>query len=713
MRFPRSRGLIHGLLCAAVFCIVALLYQLELSGSAGQTLRRWEQRFRDLLTTTGRFVPPDERLVFLGIDSTSTSVSELDLATLYKDVPPDSPEARALTIMAAGWPWSREIYALLAERLLAAGARAVVLDLLLPKAGVGDETFQSAIRRHPGQILLGSNFVPELIGPGREAWALTLPSTTILPDVAPEHPAVGYVNFWADFDAIVRSAKHAASLDELQGGPAPGAPENSPRSLAARAAAFAGATALQAPAHPRLFRFAGPAGTFTAVPVYQTFGPRYWERNFNGGALLRDKIVLIGPAGNWAHDEHATPFGQMPGPELHLHSLNALLHHAFIEAAPRWSDYVLIALAATGAWLLVLSIKRMWLRAGLFVVVGAAFLGAVKLAYDQLDTIILAIPPVLTFATAGLGTFIYDYTHETLEKLRVRRTLESYVSADVVREVLDNPASYLNSLGGTRAQVAVLMTDLRGFTTITESLDSNQLVTQLNEYLSAMVDDIFALRGSIDKFIGDAILAVWGHLNSSGAAQDATAAIEAFFRMRGSLERLNSDWSRRGMPTLAMGCGINFGEVVFGNIGSARKKEITVIGDPVNVAARLEGLTKQYDRELLIGQAVADLVRDSYTLQFIDRVAVKGKSKALDLYSVVGGINESRTSAFEAYLETYARAQAAYQRADFTGATALFQQCAEQLPEDRVAAIYLGRCAEFIRNPPAGEWTAVHVATQK
>jgi adenylate cyclase len=294
----------------------------------------------------------------------------------------------------------------------------------------------------------------------------------------------------------------------------------------------------------------------------------------------------------------------------------------------------------------------------------------------------------------------------------VRRTLESYVSADVVREVLDNPASYLNALGGTRAHVVVLMTDLRGFTTISESLDSNQLVTQLNEYLAAMVDDIFALRGSIDKFIGDAILAVWGHLNSSGAREDATRAVQAFFRMRESLQRLNSDWTARGMPTLSMGCGINFGEVVFGNIGSARKKEITVIGDAVNVAARLEGLTKHYDRDLLLGEAAADLVRDSYALQFIDRVAVKGKSKPLDIYSVIGGKNDPRAAAMTAYLDSYERAIVAYRAADFDRAGVLFRECGLHVPDDTLARMYTGRCAEFSANPPR-EWSGIYVATTK
>jgi adenylate cyclase len=714
VRFPTSRRLVHGLICGLGFCAVAGLYALERAGYGGKMLLRWESRYRDVVTTTGRFEPPDERLVFLGIDSASVSLSELDLQTLYSDVAPGSIEFQALNLMAAGWPWSREVHALLAERLLQAGARVVILDLLFPKPGPGDEALQAAIAKFPGQVLTGSNFVPEVIGPGQEAWSLTLPTSSIIPDLSPHHPAIGYVNFWPDFDGVVRRVQYAATLEQMQGGRPPDrVTPDVPRSLAARAAASVGSAETADLLRPRLIRLSGPPGTFTPIPIYQTFVPLYWQRNFGGGSLLRDKIVLIGPAGNWAHDEHATAFGQMPGPELQLNSINALLRQAFLREAPAWSGNLLTALAAAAAWFLTVAIPRTWLRLGAFVLLGAAFLAGIKLAYDQLDTVVLAIPPLLAFGLAGLGSFIYDYTRETLEKLRVRRTLESYVSKDVVRDVLDNPASYLRALGGTRTQVVVLMTDLRGFTTIAEGMDSNQLVTQLNEYLSAMVDDIFAERGSVDKFVGDAILAVWGHLNSSGPAQDAALAVRAFFRMQASLQRLNADWEKRGMQTLSMGCGVNFGEVIFGNIGSSRKMEPTVIGDTVNVVARLEGLTKDYGHDILLGQAAADLLREAYTLQFIDRVAVKGKTKALDLYTIVGPIGETRDAALETYLEIYARAQTTYRAAAFDDAAALFHKCLEHRPHDQVAAIYIERCASLAANPPAEEWTGVHTATHK
>lgn len=714
MRRLGSRRLIHAFVAAIALVLVGGLYVAEQTGHAGHTLTSWEYRFRDELTVTGRVNRPDERLLFLGIDSASISLSQLDLTTLFADVPAQSAESRALMLMAAGWPWSREVYALLADRLIHAGARAVVFDLLFPKSANGDEAFQAAFARFPDKLIVGSNFVSETIGPGQQAWSLNLPVTSILPDAAPNHPAVGYVNFWPGQNGVVRSAQYHATLEQLQAGGSPPADTNAaPSALAFRVASKVADPKLREPFSPHLLRYSGPPGTFTAIPAYQVFVPLYWQRNFGDGAALRDKIVLVGPAGNWTHDEHSTPFGQMPGPELQLNSINALLHHAFLRELPPWTRFALIALAAMAAWFVTVFVRKTWVRLGAFIGIGAAYFLAVKISYDNANTIVLAIPPVLAFTLSGLGSFIYDYTHETLEKLRIRRTLESYVSRDVVREVLDNPASYLHSLGGKRTHVAIIVTDLRGFTTMSEQMESSQLVAQLNEYLSLMVDDIFTCRGSIDKFIGDAILAVWGHVNSDGPAADTVHAVEAALRMKATLARLNADWQRRGLQPFAMGCGLNFGEVIFGNIGSSRKMEPTVIGDTVNVTSRLEGLTKDYGRELLVGEAAADLLREIYTLQLIDRVVLKGKTRPLKIYGIVGRADVPLDDRTARYLHIYDDAQNAYRAGDFGMAAAAFRASAEYAPNDPLPEMYVRRCAELIDSPPENEWAGVHVAARK
>ena len=676
----------------------------------------WEYWFRDTLTVAGRFNRPDDKLVFLGIDSTSVSLSpDLDLKTLYSGVAQDTAEYRALSLMASGWPWSREIYGLLSERLINAGARAVLFDVLLPKPGVGDEAFQAVLRRFPDRIVVGANFVAENIGPGQQAWSLNLPASTVVPDPAPDHPSIGYVNLWPGFNGIVRSAQYRASMEQFHGG-VPRDEEaalTAPASLAFRGASKFGAPSLAQPFQLHLFRYSGPPGTFTAIPVFQVFVPDYWQRNLGGGSVFRDRVVLVGLYGNWLQDAHATPFGLMPGPEIHLNMINALLHHAFLRELPPWTGDLLIACAVVAAWLLTVLVKKTWLRAAAFVLLGAGYLFSVKLAYDHADTIVLAIPPVLAFGVAGLVSFVYDFTHETLEKLRIRRTLEAYVSKDVVREVLDNPESYLSKLGGQRENVALIVTDLRGFTTMSEEMDSTQLVAQLNEYLSLMVDDIFSRRGSVDKFIGDAILAVWGHVKSEGPAQDVTLAIEAALLMKESLRRLNADWQKRGLRTFEMGCGVNFGEVIFGNIGSARKMEPTVIGDAVNATSRLEGLTKDYGRDLLLGEAAADLVKGTYRLQFVDKVTMKGKTKPLRIYSVVSRSDVPIEPQMAAYLEAYDLAHVSYSAGSLKEAKALFENCLNHSPNDFLSRMYIQRCTTLIEHPSEGVWTGVHVAEHK
>jgi adenylate cyclase len=617
--------------------------------------------------------------------------------------------------MNARFPWSREVYALLCERLLTAGARAVVFDMTFPQPGPGDDAFREALRKFPGQIVLGNDFVVETIGPGGEqALAWSIPSTSIIPDSLPEHPSVGYVVFPADFNSVIRKIQYQTTLDQIvPEAPSTDGTASAPSSLAFRIASKLKPIELPEPFEPRLFRYAGPAGTFPAVPLFQIFVPNRWQQNFQNGAWFRDKVILVGAEGSIAHDELKTPFGVMPGPEVHLNAANALVHQAFLQEQPASAAYLLIASAVIAAWLLTAFVKQTWLRAGAFVLLGLGYLYSVYFIYNHADKIVPAIPPVLAFAVAGLASFIYDFTHETFEKLRIRRTLEAYVSKEVVREVLDNPASYLSKLGGERANVALIVTDLRGFTTISEEMDSHQLVTQLNEYLSLMVDDIFSRRGSVDKFIGDAILAVWGHVKSEGPAQDSILAIEAALLMRESLRRLNTEWTGRGLRTFEMGIGVNFGEVIFGNIGSSRKMEPTVIGDAVNVTSRLEGLTKEYGRDLLIGEGAADLAGDSFTFQFVDKVTMKGKTKPLRIFSVVGRAGDPLEPQTAAYLDGYAKAQASYAAGDFTQAKTQFQDCVQHAPNDRLIQIYIARCAELIERPVEGVWTGVHIATHK
>ena len=185
-------------------------------------------------------------------------------------------------------------------------------------------------------------------------------------------------------------------------------------------------------------------------------------------------------------------------------------------------------------------------------------------------------------------------------------------------------------------------------------------------------------------------------------------AVEAALRMKETLTRLNVDWQQRGLRPFATGCGLNFGEVVFGNMGSSRKMEPTVIGDTMNVTARLESLTRDYGRDLLIGEAAAEMIRESYTLQLVDRMVLKGKTRPLKIFTIIDRAGVELEQRLLEYLEAYGLAQDAYASGAFEKAAVRFQDCLQCQPGDQLIEMYIERCRALMARPPR-EWTGVHM----
>ncbi|HYR59517.1 MAG TPA: adenylate/guanylate cyclase domain-containing protein, partial [Chthoniobacteraceae bacterium] len=550
MSFLDSRRAQLALICSVGSGIVLLAFMCGELGWHFESLVRWELRFRNLLYDQGRKNPPDPRLIFLAIDNESVSIEKIDLDTLFARVPRDSADFRALTLMSRQYPWPREVYALVLDKLFAAGASVVVLDLLFPKASADDTAFRAALDRYRDRVIVGSNFVPLTVSQGKAKWEHTLPADELIPQTTPVDPRVAFTNFFADeVDGTVRRARFRVSLGSFDPANAE-ANEEVFSSIAARAVTQAGLGDLVPPGREpeRLFRFTAPPGFgFPPQSIYQLFVPRYWQANFGGGERLRGKIVVIGPFGNWAHDEHPTPLGIMPGPELHLNAINALLHREFIRESPLWLDCALVLLAGFSAWLVSLLTARPTLQ----VLRGFAANGLVILlafeAFNHSNACSAVVAPLLALNLSGGSCFVYEYIRERIDRARTRRTLERYVSKDVVRELLDNRESLLHSLVGARKSITVLFSDLRGFTTLTESADPAGLVAQLNEYFNRMVRIVFANSGTLDKFIGDGLMAHWGSIVSEGETADARHAVRTALEMRAALAQLNAEWQPRGV----------------------------------------------------------------------------------------------------------------------------------------------------------------------
>lgn len=582
-------------------------------------LRKAETYSRDLRQCWGRKANLDPRLVFLALDKSSVQLDSLF---------PDEIEAsRALKMMKAGYPWSREVYALISERLIEAGARVVIFDLLFPTQGNGDAAFRAALDRYPEKILIGCDFVSETTASGG-AWRLDLPTESLIERRRPLDRRIGYVTFWSDPDGPVRQLRMTTSLGELSGNR--NASGDIFESLEARTLSRLSRPDLVRSGQAIPFRFVGGPHTILPQPIYQIFVPDFWERNFQGGKSFKDKIVFVGPEGAWSHDEHATPFrvidgnnALMPGPEIHLNALNAALHSDFLIELPQHMELFVFIVAGLCGMLLSLPRGPIWrsiLTAGALLL----FADVTVVTYNEMGLLLPMVAPCGIVLTTVIGNIIVDFRTERREKAEIRSALGNYVGENVVQEVLANPAAFLHSLAGVRRNVVVMFSDLRGFTKLTAERTPTELVAQLNEYFSAMTEQILDNGGTIDKFMGDGLMALWGNLHVQDSKENVHSAFTAALAMRTTLESLNRTWEARGWPALTVGIALAYGEATIGNIGSSRKMEFTAIGHVVNVASRIERLAADTNRDILVGERAAVYGMDTFDLVEVGSFEVKG-----------------------------------------------------------------------------------------
>ena len=660
-----------------------------------------EQSFEDLLRREGRKTPAPSDFVFLGIDQSTLQLPPLSAEEIAGN--------RAFQLMTEKpFPWLREVWALLLDRLFAAGARVVMFDMIFSPPNDGDSSFHAALDRYHDKVVLGANF-----DMANAAQAVT-PNNTLIPPPQLQDDRVGFVNFWADpIDGKIRAATYRVTDRELADLP-PDPSEEVYQSLSARALAKIGhANDVPKDFRGHMIRFTSP-DAFAPRPLYEVFDPKFWHANYADGAFFKDKIVMVGSSAQVMHDVFDTPMDPTTsGPALHFQAMAAAMNHEFLRPTPAKAGLALVGAAGLVAWSLVAFLRRPLLCLGTLVLITAAYLGAARLSYDKAGLLLLTVPVLSALLLSGLFSLGLEYSIERLEKLRTRRTLERYVSKNLVKEVLENPDSYYSSLRGARVPATVLFSDLIGLTTLSEKADPEALVSQLNEYLSRMTSVVFSNGGTLDKFIGDAIMAVWGNVRSFGMAQDAKNCARAALAMRRELRQLNQKWREEGRMGLGMGIGINQGEVVVGNIGSHERMDPTVIGDSVNLASRLEGLTRIYGVDILVGASAAELARDEVHLRSVARVQVKGKSKPVDVFTFIGARNEEIDPEFLKWLETYEEGVEKFRARDFTDAKILFSRFLEFYPDDLLAKMYLDRALGYEQAPPDEAWEAVEVFEKK
>ncbi|MDD5559071.1 adenylate/guanylate cyclase domain-containing protein [Candidatus Methylomirabilis sp.] len=524
----------------------------------------------------------------------------------------------------AQWPWPRSWHAELIDRLSRGRPRLIGFDILFTEPSrfgpQDDRAFADAIRRAGNVVLAAHLSWGQIAAEGTEGGSVVGAKESLdlpLPLLRDQAAGYGFVNMSPDTDAFIRRAQITRSH---QGRPEP--------SFVTRL--FELASGVQGKAQtdePVLINFRGPVGTFPTIPYYQVLLGEVGPETFAG------KIILVGSAAPSLQDLFPTPFAaqqRMLGVEIQANLLETLLQKiALIHPPLLFHLFVVMvwALVAACIGFLFRPLKGFGLVAGLSLVYGLAAVAAFVWFRVWLD---IVAPSTALFTTYG-AVVLRNYIQEEGEKRRLSR----YFSPAVLDEIVRHPEKM--SLGSARRRATILFSDIRGFTSISEQLPPEEVVELLREYLTAMTEIVFKHGGVVDKFIGDAIMALYGVPLSY--EDHAARAVRTALEMQAQTAALATRWADRCGAPLRIGVGIHTGEVVVGTMGSAQRLEYTAIGDTVNLTSRLEGMTKDLNASIVISQDTKTEIEGLFDVRRLGQVKVRGRETPVEVYTVVTEAN--------------------------------------------------------------------------
>jgi adenylate cyclase len=459
----------------------------------------------------------------------------------------------------------------------------------------------------------------------------------------------------------------------------------------------------------QLINYAGPFGTYRHYSMVDVLDATLPTDAF------QNKIVLMGATAKAIGDLRNTPFeGAYMGVEVHANIIDNLLHYG--EAGRSFLTRGLREEAIDAGFILffglVLGVVFSRMRpfyATLVAVLGLVlFAAVVYFAFAWSGRWLSFVIPAGTLALNYAAITSFRMVFEESEKRKIRKTFSQYLSPGVISLIEQDPGKYIRP-GGEMKELSVMFTDIRGFTTLSEGMSPNELVEWLNEYLGAMTDVLFKNYGTLDKYIGDAIMAFWG---SPYPQQDhAVRACRCGLEMMQTLERLNRKWLAEGKREAAMGVGINTGPVNVGNMGSNKRLSWTVMGDNVNLASRLEGLTKEYRVRCILSEATFLQVTDQFVARELDRIRVKGKKQPVKIYELLAPVSESVQ--YAEFVSAFDAAMSLYREQRWREAAGHFAELLARYPEDGPTQIFLQRATEFLEEAPAVGWDGVYVMKTK
>lgn len=577
-----------------------------------------------------------------------------------------------------GWPWPRETYVYLLDFLARAKPRVIAFDVLFSEPsvyGVEDDQRLAARIKANGNVVL--------------VYKAAAKDGGLIPELAAGAAGLAHVGETPDDDGIFRRLvlSHADGRSSL--------------ALAVLRTGSEDTRPAVSADHPYLLRYRGPSGTFPTYSLAEIIRSELLLRE--GGAptvdpaLFRDSLVFLGFSAPGLLDLRAAPIdGVMPGVEIHATALSNLLARDFLAEV----GWIVVGLTTVFFGLLagagVVLASRPLRSLALFTLLAPVPLAVGLVAYAA-GYWLPVLPPTVAILAAATCAFLWNQATEGRQRSYLKKIFGQYLHPSVIEQLLADPSQL--SLGGQKRELSVFFSDLQGFTTISERLPPEQLTALLNDYLSEMSEIILAEEGTIDKYEGDAIIAFW---NAPLDQPDhASRAVRAAVRCQQRLAELRPRYREHYGANLFMRIGINTGPAVVGNMGSARRFNYTVLGDAVNLAARLEGINKQFATSILLTEATAQQADSPVPLVEVATVRVVGKSTPTRVFTPWAG--EVAAS------EAFGQALALFRAGAFGKAREVFARLSYEYP---VAGSYLVRCDRLLANPPDA-WDGVVTVTEK
>jgi len=461
-----------------------------------------------------------------------------------------------------------------------------------------------------------------------------------------------------------------------------------------------------------MIRYHGPRGTYqaysigdiiqSAVRIESQMRPSF------DPAIVRGKVVIVGCSAPGLMDLRVNPFSSVyPGAEVHATVIDNIMKGDFLTRVPKRLVYFSAVCLAALTGVIMYSVGSVFLLPLLLALLIGAFLAADAYVFMRgiwLETVIPLVTILVTYAVSNT----VNYAMEGRKKRQLKQMFSQYSSPAVVDELLKHPDKL--KLGGERKELSVFFSDIAGFTTISESMAPEALVDLLNEYLNEMSEVILSYHGTVDKYIGDAIMAVWGA--TVDQPDHAVRACHAALDCRRQLSAFRESLRKRGLPDLNMRIGVSSGPMLVGNMGSKRRFDYTVIGDVVNLGSRLEGANKNYDTHVMINQRTRELAGDTIVVRELDLLRVKGKNKPITVYELIAKQGEAPFETLEK-IRLFHGGLEHYRMMRWDDALAAFTAVLKVDPDDGPSKIYVDRVNQFRQSPPSDGWDGVFALKTK